>query len=407
MAFNPEFDQDKCTRCGECFHRCPVLELPLAEAKAEIERLIAGKPGGPVLDKCESCFTCDYVCPENARPASLILRRWNEAYEREGLPRRAMYFMPHSVPNFRTFAIDRLPEDEKTMLRSWMDTSPAEEIFYPGCNWITAPYLAKTKILEGVTIRGALAYCCGEMYFRMGLYQRMRELAARLNRWLEKMGTRRMLIPCTAGMNLFRNVLPGFGLTVELEIEHMLPWLLRRIDAGEIELSKKLDMRVTVQESCHAKVFGEEFMALPRELLSRLGCEVVEEDHHGERMFCCGIGGGFSHPSSYHPLRLTTSTWRNLAEAKKTGAEAVVAYCAGCSQMLATGRITNPANRMPVHHLLELVRMAMGEEVLPRSEKLKRAAWFLAGVTRHQGPALFMPGRFSLPGLPEEEDVKY
>ncbi len=408
MEFYKEFDKDKCTLCGLCLHECPVMRLPLEEAKAQMERLVRGEDARSVLTRCESCFTCDYVCPENAHPAGLFLRRWEEAYKNGGLPRRAKYFLPLSVPNFRTFAIDRLPENERSMLRSWLDESPAEEIFYPGCNWITAPYLAKSRLLEGYTIRGSLAYCCGEMYFRMGLHDQLRKLSARLKAWLGRMGVKRMVIPCTAGNNLFTNVLPRFGFDYPLEVEHLLPILQRRIESGDIKIEKKLDMTVTIQESCHAKALGPEFMDLPRTILARLGVEIIEEERSRDKMICCGIGGGFSHPSSYNPARLTFSTWRALGEARRTGAQAIATYCAGCAQMLTTGQITNPFNRMPVYHVFELVRMAAGEETISRSEKLKRAAYFLAGVTGRQGPALLDPRRFRLDEVPEVlESLKY
>ena len=309
--------------------------------------------------------------------------------------------MPHLEPNFRTYVIDRLPEDEKAMLRSWLSESPAEEIFYPGCNWITAPHLARTSLLDGYQIRGSLAMCCGEMFFRMGLHDQLRQLARRLSAWLDRMGTRRMVIPCTAGLNLFTNVLPKFGFAHPLEVEHLLPILLRRIDCGEIKIKNPLGWTVTIQDSCHAKAFGDEFMDLPRELLKRLGVTVVEEERSRTNMVCCGIGGGFSLPSAYNPLRLTTSTWRTLAEAKKTDAQAIVTYCSGCAQMLGTGKLTNPLYRLPIYHLVELVKIAIGEQTISLAEKNRRAAHFLAGVTRHQAPTLLSAGRFKLDDIPE------
>lgn len=400
MTFFSPFNQSKCTACGECFHKCPVMRLPLDQARSEIHRLLDGNDTETVLSRCESCFTCDYVCPENAHPASLILERWRRDYERRGLPDRARYFMPHLAPNFRTYVIDRLPEDEKAMLRSWLDESPAPEIFYPGCNWITAPHLAKTSLLDGYTIRGSLAMCCGEMFFRMGLHDQLRQLARRLSAWLGRMGTRRMVIPCTAGYNLFTNVLPQFGFDHKMEVEHLLPILLRRIEAGEVELKHQLNMTVTIQDSCHAKAFGDEFMDVPRRILEKLGVRVIEEERSRGNMVCCGIGGGFSLPSSYNPWRLTTSTWRTLAEAKKTGADAIVTYCSGCAQMLATGKLTNPLHRLPIYHLVELVKLAIGEETISPSEKARRAVHFLAGVTRHQTPTLLSGGRFRLEEIP-------
>ncbi len=408
MSFYAAFAREKCNGCGLCFHECPVMQLPLHEAREEVARLLAGQDTKKVLAQCESCFTCNYICPENAHPAELILSRWREEYEKRGLPARASYFMPTHAPNFRTFVIDRLPEDEKSMLRDWLSESPAEEIFYPGCNLITAPYLARTMLLDAYDIRGSLAMCCGEMYFRMGLEEQLKKLASRLTAWLDRMGTKRMVIPCTAGYNLFTNILPEFGFDRKLEIEHLLPLLLRRIDKGEIKIRRKLGWTVTVQDSCHAKSFGPEFMELPRELLGKLGCKVVEQRYNKVSMLCCGIGGGFSHASSYHPLRLTRSTWRNLAGARQTGADAVVSYCAGCLQMLSTGKLTNPLNRMPVYHIIELLKLAIGEETISSFGKARRAAHFMAGVTRHQAPAMLTPKRIRIEESTEvDEEMNY
>jgi Fe-S oxidoreductase len=378
------------------------MELPLTVAEDEIKRLVAGEDTRHVLDRCESCFSCNAVCPEGANPARLILDAWNRLYREKGLPARAKYFIPYNRPNFRTFVVERMSREDRELVRSWEDDSPCEEIFFPGCNWITAPFLARTRLLDGLAIRGSLEVCCGEMHFRSGLYDKLEEIAERLSRWLAKMGVKRMIIPCTAGRNLFLNVLPRFGFTYEIEVTHMIPWLIQRIDAGEIEIEKRLGMTVTIQESCHAKAFGDGFMDGPRELLARIGVRVVEQEKCRDKMVCCGIGGGFSHPSSYNPLRLTTATLRGLKFAKDTGADAIACYCAGCMQMLATGQISNPLNRMPIYHVIELLQMAVGEETVKRSEKMKRAALFLAGVARHQGPRLISGKRVRLDKIDPE-----
>ncbi|HUX16706.1 MAG TPA: 4Fe-4S dicluster domain-containing protein, partial [Phycisphaerae bacterium] len=159
------FDAEKCTRCGACLSECPVMRLPEAEARLAIEDLIACLPGAinrtllddatpgkaacGALRKCTSCFACNLVCPEDCRPANLFLNCWHRQYEKEGLPVRARYFLPHSVPNFRTHVLDRLPADEKRAVESWKDLAPVDEIFYPGCNIITTPYLTFSKLFDG------------------------------------------------------------------------------------------------------------------------------------------------------------------------------------------------------------------------------------------------------------------
>lgn len=132
-----EYHQEVCEKCGECLHECPVMSLPIEKAKAEMRNLIAGRKNSIVLKKCTSCMSCNFVCRKGCNPAMLILKRWHEAYENEGMPDRALWFTPHIRPNFRTYALEKMPEDEKALIKKWDDASPCEEIIYPGCNVIT------------------------------------------------------------------------------------------------------------------------------------------------------------------------------------------------------------------------------------------------------------------------------
>ncbi len=140
------------------------MQLPLDVAKAEIRRLVNGEETKYVLQKCTSCFACNFICPEECNPTQRILDVWHEKSVREGIPIRAMYYTPDNALNFRTYVLGRLPEDEKALVKSWEDVSPCDEVFYPGCNVITVPYLTRTKLLDGVNIRGSLNLRCGETY---------------------------------------------------------------------------------------------------------------------------------------------------------------------------------------------------------------------------------------------------
>ena len=394
--FDP-FDRTACTLCGECFHQCPVLQLPLEKAKREIAALIEGNRTGAVLKKCTSCLSCNLVCPQSCNPAQLILERWHSLNRDEGLPARAGYFIPHNRPNFRTYVQERLPEDEKVLVRGWDDTSPCEEILYPGCNILTAPYLMMTNLFDGIPIRGSLDLCCGEMYYRTGQFEQVEQVARRLTEHFEHMKLRKMLIPCTAGRNLFENILPRFGGRFSFEIEHVLSWIYRRLESGELKIRKKLDMTVTIQDSCHAKVFGDAFIDLPRRLLQMLGARVVEQAQCGKMMQCCGIGGGFSHEAGYHPFSILSATARVLASARETGAGTVVTYCAGCMQQLAVGRLMLPFLWREIYHLLELVQLAVGET--PARRLTSRALLFASGVVRNQFPKLLSRKRYTMTGL--------
>ncbi len=391
MDYFAPFDPDKCQSCGQCFHECPVMELPLSVAKAEAERLARGEDTKHVLQKCTSCFTCNFTCPNQANPTQRILDIWHKRSLETGLPIRAKYYTPDSELNFRTYTLKRMPKDERALVKSWEDESPCDEIFFPGCNIITAAYVTRTKLLEGVNIRGSLKLCCGETYYRTGQYEMAEKAAMRINAWQEKLGFTKMIIPCTAGRNMFENVLPKLGLKKNFEVRHMLPWMLDRIERGEIEITHPLNMRLTIQESCYGKFFGDEFMDAPRKILQKIGATVVEEDLCRDKALCCGIGGGFSHGSGYHPKDITLSTIRTLRLGKKTGADAIAAYCAGCLQMLSVGKIAYPVS-IPVFHILELLQMAVGET--PARRQNSRALLNFKGAALNQFPKLLSSKRF-------------
>jgi Fe-S oxidoreductase len=395
------FARERCTCCGECFHRCPVMGLSLVQAKSEMERLLAGQDS-PVLRACTSCQACNLFCPEDCRPANLILGHWHRAYQQRGLPARAAYLLPHSRPNFRTGIVARLPADEREAVARWRRDGPAREFLYSGCNLITTPYLTFSRLFEGVEIRGGLDYCCGEMLFRMGLYGPLEQVARRLAHWFQRLRAERVYLVCTAGLNMLRNVLPQFG--ADFSQVEFLPYLqvvLDRLRSGDFGPVHPLDMAVTVQDSCHARVVEPGFAELPRRVLAAIGVRVQEAPHSQETQLCCGIGGGFSHHSAYSPFDLLLSARATSRDHRRTAADASCVYCSGCLEMMSVARFVDP-NLRPVYHLLELVQLATGETLRRRQAVLARQ--FVLGTARHQFPRLLSRERFWLSDLPLEPD---
>jgi Fe-S oxidoreductase len=401
------FDRERCTLCGECFHRCPVMHLPLERAREEMERLLAGQ-ASPVLRTCTSCLACNLVCPEDCRPANLILDRWHQDYVREGLPARAAYFLPHARPNFRTDIVARLPAGERETVARWRGDEPAREFLYSGCNLITTPYLTRSRLFEGLEIRGGLDYCCGEMLFRMGLNEAVEQVARRLSHWFRRLGAERVYLVCTAGLNMLRNVLPQFG--ADFSNIQFLPYLqviLDRLEGGDCGPVRSLDLAVTVQDSCHTRVVEPGYADLPRRVLETIGVQVREAPHQRYEQLCCGIAGGFSHASAYHPLDLLRSARTTSRDHRRQPAGATCVYCSGCLEMMSVARFADP-NRRPVYHLLELVQMAIGEAPSRRRGGLERqdalALQFVLGTVRRQFPRLVSRERFWLPELAVEPD---
>lgn len=387
--------EDSCEQCGTCLSLCPVMRLGGAEAKREIANLREGRPSR-VLTDCTTCLDCDFFCPNGCNPGELIINRFSEVVRERGLPERARFFLPHSPVNFRTFVLDRMGPRERAIVESWRDMTPAEEVCYPGCNMIATPLLTQTRALEGLDIRGGLEFCCGEMYWRMGLFDQLEQVARKTQDYFDALGAKKVTILCSAGYYMFTRVLPHFGADYSFEMVPYLEVVERKLASGELEVKRPLDMTVTIQESCYGKHFGQEYMDLPRRILERAGASVIEMGPCGECMLCCGIGAGFSPHSAYNPLKLVPYTVKVMREAARTGADAIATYCAGCLQMFSTGSLVYPF-APPVYHLLELLGMALGEQ--QQRWHTRFAIRMLAGTLLHQGPAMLRRKRFSPPDI--------
>jgi Fe-S oxidoreductase len=382
--------RDSCEQCGTCLSLCPVMNLPIEQARTEIANLREGRPSR-VLKRCTTCLDCDFFCPNGCNPGELIINRFSEVVRERGLPERARFFMPHSPVNFRTFVLDHMSRQEKSIVEGWRDMTPAEEVCYPGCNMIATPLLTQTRALDGLDIRGGLEYCCGEMYFRMGMFDKLEEVARKTQGYFDRLGAKKVTILCSAGYYMFTRVLPHYGADYSFEMVSYLELIDRKLEAGELVITEPLDMTVTIQESCYGKQFGQEYMDLPRRILEHAGATVIEMGNSAECMLCCGIGAGFSPYSAYNPARLIPYTVKVMRAAGRTGADAIATYCSGCLQMFSTGRMVYPLGP-PVYHVLELLGMAMGEE--PARWHGRFARRMLAGTLLKQGPALISPRRF-------------
>ena len=406
IKFFSPFNEDACTKCGTCFHKCPIMHMPIEEAKEEIIKLIAGESINRVLNECQSCFACNFYCPENAHPTSLILERWNEQYKKVGLRKRGEYYMtlfPH-YPNFRSYVMEHLPQETKELVKKWASLAPlkGETLTYPGCNIITYAELTQTSMFKELDIRGRLEYCCGETLFRTGYKNELKQITKRLDKWLNILNPKHLLVLCTAGTNIFKNVLPHYGLTYKFDsIKSYIQYLWEKLQNGEIQIKKQLNMTVTIQESCYAKMFGDDYMDLPRKILNAIGVQVKDIKASRENMRCCGIGAGFSIDSAYHPMKIKAAAVKNFEDFRKTGANAVCVYCAGCLATLLSSKKLY-FKKVKIYHIIELLQMAIGEEPMAYKKKNRRAKHFLLGTIKKQFPILASKKTFKIAEIPED-----
>jgi len=263
---------------------------------------------------------------------------------------RASYLMPSSFPNFRTDVIKNMTPREREMLELWRNTPPEGElVLYPGCNLLTLPHLVDAKFMEGITISGDWDLCCGEMFFRMGLYDAVERTAKKLTEYYKGRDIGKMLFICPAGMNMFRNVLPNqFGAEFSFETEYLGTHLLKKMrESGQP--AKPLGRKVTVHDSCHARILGGEVMQSSRDLFEWMGLEIKEMKHNRLEGYCCGAAAGCNR---YSPVDIVFNAIRELWEARKTGAQDIALYCTGCHVTLTLCSWLFPTMQ-PVRHILE------------------------------------------------------
>lgn len=354
------FRYEDCDLCGDCLYRCRYLNLGREEAVNEMKRLRAGEPTRVVHKKCISCYACNIFCPNDCHPYELITGAWHRRYRERGLPVRASYLMPASVPNFRTDLVKAMAQWERELLRKWEKTPPEGQlVLYPGCNALTLPHLLRAPYMDGVVISGDFQLCCGEMYFRMGLFDVVERVAEKLTAHYRGREIGTMLFACPAGLNMFSNVLPGqFGAEFEFETKFLGDYLLEKVVSGEIEIVKKLNRSIVLHDSCHGRILGWEVTATSRRLFNLMGLEIHEIAGSVDEGLCCGMAAGCNR---YHPIDMYRAAIKELRAAEKTGADELATYCGGCQLTLAMMRRLYPG-RQPVRHMLEYLQEAMGME---------------------------------------------
>ncbi len=374
------FASERCDECGMCLYRCPTLRLSLPEARAEVGRLLRGEPARFIDGRCASCYSCSTWCPRDCNPYGLIIYRWYERYLRRGLPVRALLAMPLEEVNNTSIAMRHHTPRERRLVEEWKRTAndpervaaAGGEVVFAGCNARMYPCLLDTSLLEGMAVLGERELCCGEVYYRLGLFDPVRRQVPVLEERFRRLGVKRMVFFCAACYNVITNVLPRhFGARFDFETEYLGERLLGRVERGELEFAPLEARRAVVSDACHAKVLGREFMEAPRSLLRAMGLETVEMPHSREQSVCCGAACG---ARGYNPVDMGLQALKQWDEARASGADLLVAYCATCLLLLSIGRLMRPT-RMPLRHLMELAMESVGEE--PPHDLIARRARFV------------------------------
>ncbi len=236
-------------------------------------------------------------------------------------------------------------------------------------------------------ILGDQERCCGGRIYSMGYRDEFARLAqANMAVW-EKAGAKTIVTSCSDGYHAFKRLYPELGSHVE--VLHTVEYIDRLVKEGKLRLHNKVPLTVTYHDPCHLGRQGEPYVPWegietkikgqiivhepkkpryngawgvydpPRDVLKSIpGVELVEMERIREYSWCCGAGGGVR--EAYPEYSRWTASER-IAEARATGAEALVTACPWCERNFRDA-MAGQSNDMKVLDIIELVWQAANGE---------------------------------------------
>lgn len=378
------FKEDLCDSCGLCFHLCPVLHLPLEKAKQEIINLIKGKESKYVLNKCNTCFSINLYCPNQANPYQLILESWNKIYKKRGAPPLYRFVCPTEEPNLWQLLNLFLSNTEKKWIHKWMYNVPKQEdtVLLIGSYTHLFPFIiGGSKLLEYFKPIDLIDHWEGGAYLYQGGYlDVVKEIANQTKKDFDGWNVKRIVALLDTVEYMFNNVHPKeMGVEHNRDLINFHDWLIENIDSGEINLPNQLNMNVTIHDNCFSKVLGGKYWDKPRKILNKSGCNIIEMRHIKKDALCCGFGAGASWVKNIAlPFDIISEGMKKFREAEETGAQALISYCSGCIYLLwATRELIG--SKIDIFHIIEVVRLSMGEKLNYPKDHIKRA-WDIIAI---------------------------
>ncbi len=351
-----------------------------------------------IVYTCLTCGSCDVsckVCRYNLEPLEMVRElKFNLVENGQGLAEHRAI-------------IDSLNREQNTMHQpktrrgEWADglevprlsSQKAEVLFHAGCRSSYDPDSQKSAraavlLLKNagvdVGIMGEHEMCCAGRVYSMGYRDEFTRFArANMIAWA-KAGVKTVVTSCADGYHAFKRLYPQVG--AQVEVFHTVEFIDRLIKEGKLTFRSEIPMTVTYHDPCHLGRQGEPYIPWngaekkiksqiivyepkrpryngawgvydpPRDILQSIpGVELVEMERIREYSWCCGAGGGVR--EAYPEYSKWTATER-IAEAKASGAEALVSACPWCERNFKDA-ISTLGDTMRVYDIVELVQQAM------------------------------------------------
>jgi Fe-S oxidoreductase len=352
-----------------------------------------------IVYQCQMCGACDVSCKY-----SQDIEVLQPLYEL-----RSQFTGDGQLNPVHMMTIEGLRKEDNMLLESKADRGNwaeglevknvtrdgGEVYFHTGCRYSYDSELwpvarAAVRLLQAagvdVAIAGRDETCCGGRAYDLGYLGELTKYAESNMEMLAaaKVGT--VVTCCSDCYHAFKVLYDKLGLKKGVQVFHITEYLERLIDEGRLTLRNEVPMTVTYHDPCHLGRLGEPWVHWegiistkpserwrhipektirkgthgvyepPRNVLRSIpGLSLVEMTRIKEYTWCCGAGGGVA--DAYPEFSEWTAAER-IAEAKDTGADALVTACPWCIRNFRDAALAG-GEAMPVYDVVELVAQAV------------------------------------------------
>jgi len=336
-----------CIRCAYCFEGCPVFkdqgwEVDGARGKLVLAYgLLTGElePSEYVALKiyqCTYCRDCVERCSANVSVPDILTAA------RADLKDAGFTYTAHEK------LLDTIKESGNIFGKTLK--AHAEEGEVPvllGCRLLERSDDAERylEILKKLGIKPTVVedeICCGMPFGVLGYKD---GLAEHKKRFKERFPYKRFICLCTTCVFFIRNAYP------ELEPIYVIDEIYKRLPDAAV---KNLGVKTTYHDPCNV-CRGMRMVEEPRDIMSRIGVELVEFPTNRMGAECCGGGGGVLVTDNPLSTRLAE---KRIRQAGELGVENLVTLCPTCEFNLGNAAVSAGVE-INVRNLLDLIWEAL------------------------------------------------
>jgi len=342
-----------CIRCSYCFEGCPVFkqigwEIDGPKGKLNtVFGLLTGdlEPSEYLTEKiyqCSFCRDCVEKCSANVSvPEILAAARadlWEAGYSKES-QKELLDNIENSGNIFNKELKPPVYEEEKLVLL--------------GCRLLERQddakrYLDILKTL-GVKPKTFDETCCGMPFGVLGDKKGLAEQQEKFRASVPDKDEEIICLCTTCAYFIGKNY-------PDLKVKYVINEISERLENYDGEI-KHLGKKLTYHDPCNL-ARGMNTVDEPREILKKIGVELVELPTHGKQAECCGGGGGLL--VTDNPLAAKMATKR-VDQALDVGVDTLVTLCPTCEFNIGNSAKQN-GGELEVGNLLDLIHEAVVRE---------------------------------------------